>query len=71
MESLKKQTAKLLGEQKKYRRWLAVFLCLAADGFAVFTAAEHGGEALRRACSTKSNFHIRITEQGENFRPVL
>lgn len=29
MESLRKQAAKLLGEQKKYRRWLGVFLCLA------------------------------------------
>ena len=29
MESLKKQAAKLLGEQKKYRRWLTIFLGLA------------------------------------------
>lgn len=29
MESLRKQAANLLREQKKYRRWLAVFLCLA------------------------------------------
>ena len=29
MESLRKQAANLLHEQKKYRRWLAVFLCLA------------------------------------------
>ena len=39
MESLKKQTAKLLGEQKKYRRWLAVFLCLAIVVTAGTTAA--------------------------------
>lgn len=29
MESLKKQAARLLGEQTKYRRWIAIFLCLA------------------------------------------
>ena len=47
MESLKKQAAKLLGEQKKYRRWLAVFLCLAVLVTAGTTAAlKMNGQAL-------------------------
>lgn len=47
MESLKKQAAKLLGEQKKYRRWLAVFLCLAIVVTAGTTAAlKMNGQAL-------------------------
>ena len=47
MESLKKQAAKLLGEQKKYKRWLAVFLCLAVVVTAGTVAAlKMNGQAL-------------------------
>lgn len=63
METLKKQAAKLLGEQKKYRRWLAVFLCLAMVVTAGTTAAlKMNGQALSHekkvlACSEEVHEH--------------
>ncbi len=63
METLKKQAAKLLGEQKKYRRWLAVFLCLAIAVTAGTTAAlKMNGQALSHekkvlACGEKVHVH--------------
>ncbi|HBA48074.1 MAG TPA: hypothetical protein DCZ91_09820 [Lachnospiraceae bacterium] len=63
METLKKQAAKLLGEQKKYRRWLAVFLCLAILVTAGTTAAlKMNGQALSHekkvlACSEEVHVH--------------
>ena len=63
METLKKQAAKLLGEQKKYRRWLAVFLCLSIVVTAGTTAAlKMNGQALSRekrvlACSEEVHVH--------------
>ncbi len=63
METLKKQAAKLLGEQKKYRRWLAVFLCLAIAVTAGTTAAlKMNGQALSHekkvlACGMEVHVH--------------
>lgn len=65
METLKKQAAKLLGEQKKYRRWLAVFLCLAIAVTAGTTAAlKMNGQALSHekkvlACGEKVHVHMQ------------
>ncbi len=63
MESLKKQAAKLLGEQKKYRRWIAVFLCLAiVVTTGTVAALKMNGQALSRkekvlACAEEVHGH--------------
>lgn len=66
MESLKKQTAKLLGEQKKYRRWLAVFLCLAIVVTAGTTAAlKLNGQALshkQKVLECREEVHVHTAE---------
>ena len=66
METLKKQAAKLLGEQKKYRRWLAVFLCLAIAVTAGTTAAlKMNGQALsheKKVLACGEEVHVHTAE---------
>ena len=74
MESpILKQIAKFLQDKKKYKRWLAAFVCLAVVvGFATTAALKMRGKAMthdERVLNCKLQVHQHSKHHGRNGKP--